>query len=77
MLKLAAQPYLMFAEHIKTFGWWKKAYVTIFGKKTVCVDSVADVLSGIETVCTTEFRQMKNGNMYVMSEKYEQIKMKG
>ena len=74
MLRLAGQPYLMFAESIKTFGWWKKIYVTLFGKKFITVDKMLDGNTRIDTVCTIEFREMRNGDMYVMKEKYEQIK---
>ena len=75
MLKLAAQPYLMFAENIKTFGWWTKFYVTIFGKKIICVDKMLDGNTMIDTVCTIEIRTMRNGNIYIMSEKYEHIQL--
>ena len=74
MLRLAAQPYLMFAESIKTFGWWKKVYVTLFGKKFITVDKMLDGNTRIDNICTIEFREMRNGDMYVMSEKYEQVK---
>ena len=68
---------MMFAENIKTFGWWTKIYVTIFGEKMICVDKMLDGNTRIDTVCTMEFRIMRNGNMYVMSEKYEQIQLEG
>ena len=74
MLRLAAQPYLMFAESIKTFGWWKKIYVTHFCIKFLTFDKLLDGNNRIDNVCTIEFREMRNGDMYVMKEKYEQMK---
>lgn len=75
MLKLAAQPNLMFTENIKTFGWCKKIYVTVFGRKIITVEKVLDGNTRIDTVFIMKFRQMKNGDLYVMSGKYEQIKL--
>ena len=64
----------MFAESIQTFGWWKKMYVTLFGKKFITGDKMLDGNTRIDNICTIEFREMRNGDMYVMSEKYEQVK---
>ena len=71
MLRLSAQGYLLFSQDIKTIGFWKKLYVTLFGKKIICVDKMLDGNTGIETVSTIEFRIIGASEVYVMKKTIE------